>query len=62
MECQRCDTETLTMTMSMFNTQTICMECKKIERTHPKYEEACAKDHEEIKKGNYNFEGIGWDG
>ena len=48
--------------MSMFNTQEICIECKEIERTHPKYEEACAKDREEILKGNYNFEGIGWDG
>jgi hypothetical protein len=37
------------------------MECKEIERTHPKYEEACKRENEEIKNGNYNFEGIGWE-
>jgi hypothetical protein len=38
------------------------MKCKEIERTHPKYEEACDRENAEVKKGNYNFEGIGWDG
>ena len=61
-KCERCDTETNTTTMSMFNTQTICIPCREIERAHPKYEEACTKELEEVKKGNYNFEGIGWDG
>jgi hypothetical protein len=50
------------MTMSMFNTHSICIPCKEIERAHPRYKEACDKELEAIKKGNYNFEGIGWDG
>ena len=43
----------------MFNTQEICLSCKDIERKHPKYGQAVEADHEEIKKGNYNFKGIG---
>lgn len=60
-KCERCGKETLTTTMSMFNTQSICIPCKDEERNHPRYEEACARENEEIKKGNYNFEGIGLD-
>lgn len=59
-KCERCGNDSKQHTMSMFNTQTICMECKVKERKHPKYEEACTRELEEVKKGNYNFEGIGW--
>jgi len=45
--------------MSMFNTQMICMDCKDGEKENPKYEEAVRREAEEVKKGNYNFEGIG---
>jgi hypothetical protein len=61
-QCERCGTETKATTMSMFNTDVICMPCKETERAHPRYEEACTKENAEIKKGNFNFEGIGWDG
>ena len=61
MECQRCGTETNSHTMSMFNMQDICLTCKEEERKHPKYDEARQRELEEIKRGNYNFEGIGWD-
>ena len=46
--------------MSMFNTQEICPVCKEQERQHPRYEEACKADREAIKRGDYNFKGIGW--
>jgi len=58
--CQRCHIETLTTTGSMFNTDMICMECKKNETQHPRYDEAVRKEWEEVQKGNLNFEGIGW--
>ena len=48
--CERCRKETNITTMSMFNTQTICMNCKKIEKEDPRYDEAVKADHEEIKK------------
>jgi len=62
MECQRCGLETKVHTTSIFNTQDICLLCKAEEKQHPKYNEARLTELEEVKKGNYNFEGIGWDG
>lgn len=46
-------------TMSKFNTDEICMPCKDKEQAHPDYKRASDVEIEEIKKGNYNFEGIG---
>lgn len=45
--------------MSMYNEQTICMECKKKESRRADYSKAVKADHDEIRKGNYNFKGIG---
>lgn len=47
-------------TMSMFNEDCICMECKEKERQRADYGKAVEADHTEIKKGNYNFKGIGY--
>ena len=47
-------------TMSMFNEDCICMKCKKEETARADYKQAVEADHEEIKKGNYNFKGIGY--
>lgn len=47
-------------TMSIFNEDCICMKCKKEERQKPMYQEAVKADHEQIRQGNYNFEGIGY--
>jgi hypothetical protein len=57
--CKRCEKETNMYTMSMFNTDTICLSCARKEETHPKYKEAREADLAEIRKGNYNFPGIG---
>jgi len=46
-------------TTSMFNTEEICMVCKGREQDHPLYKKAVEADHEHIKDGDYNFEGIG---
>ena len=58
--CDRCNKDiSKSFTVSMFNTETICMACKKIEAAHPLYHAAMKADVEEIRKGNYNFKGIG---
>lgn len=44
--------------MSMYNTDCICMVCKEKESKRPDYSEAVKADHEEMKKGNYNYKGI----
>ena len=59
MKCQRCYEETRVHTMSMFNVDMICMDCAKKERAHYKYEEARREEAEEVRRGNYNFRGIG---
>lgn len=57
--CDRCGAELKVRIMSMFNEDVICMECKEKETKHPDYEKARDADMAEIRKGNYNFKGIG---
>ncbi len=45
--------------MSMFNEDCICMDCKDKERKDTRYKEARDAEAEEVRKGNYNFKGIG---
>ena len=45
--------------MSMFNEDCICMECKDKVTKDKDYERARDREHEEVKKGNYNYKGIG---
>lgn len=44
--------------MSMFNTDCICMVCLEKEKKDKDYDKAVKADHEEIRKGNYNYKGI----
>jgi hypothetical protein len=57
--CDRCGKFLDVRIMSMFNEDVICLDCKEKETHHPDYEKASLADLEEIKKGNYNFKGIG---
>lgn len=45
--------------MSMYNEQCICLKCKEKETKRPDYKEAQNAEIEQVKKGNYNFKGIG---
>ncbi len=47
--------------MSIYNPQVICMACKEKEQQRADYRKAVEADHAEIRKGNYNFQGIGLD-
>ena len=61
--CERCYKETTTTTMSKFNTQMVCVSgedsCIEKERAHPQYKAASDREMEEVRNGNYNFEGVG---
>jgi hypothetical protein len=58
--CHRCHKPANGVTtMSMFNTQIICIPCKDEEKENPRYAEAVRIEREEVLKGNRNFEGIG---
>lgn len=58
--CDRCGNELKGgRIMSMYNNDCICMECKKEETQRTDYKDAVDADNEQIKRGNYNFKGIG---
>lgn len=45
--------------MSMFNEQTICMDCSAKERERPDYKAACDAEITAVRAGDRNFKGIG---
>ncbi len=57
--CPRCYEETNITIMSMFNTDILCMSCKKKEKEDPRYKEAQEAERRAVQSGNYNFPGIG---
>jgi two-component SAPR family response regulator len=57
--CDRCKEEVSTLKGSYFNTEMICLECDSRERAHSMFEMAKKIENEQVKQGNYNFEGIG---
>ena len=57
--CDRCGAILTTRIMSMFNEDVICLDCKEKERQHPDYKKAQDAEIAEVRKGNYNFQGIG---
>lgn len=58
MKCERCGKETNSYTMSMMNTQMICMDCKREERNDPMYEMAREAEYNAVRSGNYNYRGL----
>lgn len=57
-QCDRCNQETKTHSMSWFNTDQICLKCKSEESEHPLYKKAKEIENEEVKKGNHNYPGL----
>lgn len=59
--CDRCKTSLVgkARTMSMYNKDCICMNCKEVEKKRSDYKNALSADNEQIRAGNYNFKGIG---
>ena len=56
--CDRCGESTNGVTtMSVFNEDVICMDCKKEEKSDPEYVAAVEAENEEIRKGNTNYKG-----
>jgi hypothetical protein len=57
--CDRCGKPTRGWTMSYFNTESICMPCANAERERPDFVAAVRADHTAVRRGDYNFPGIG---
>ena len=61
--CQRCGGSLDGgRTMSMFNTQVICMACKEKEMQRPDYKDAVEAEMKAVSSGDRNFKGIGLKG
>lgn len=59
--CDRCCKSLINgRTMSMYNEDCICMDCKAKEIKRSDYKEARDADVEQIRNGNYNHKGIGY--
>lgn len=59
--CDRCGAPlTGGRTMSMFNTDCICMKCAKEERARSDYDKARDAEVDAVRNGDRNFRGIGW--
>lgn len=58
--CARCNIQTNTSIMSMFDTSMICLKCKAEERNHPQYQQAVEAEMNAVKNGDLNFKGIGY--
>ena len=57
--CDRRGNPLTVRTMSLFNTETICMECAEAERKRPDYEAAHAAEVAAVRAGDFNFKGVG---
>ena len=57
--CVRCKAQDAITTMSRFNTDIICVDCETKERAHPRYQEAADAELAAVKRGDYNYPGIG---
>jgi len=57
--CDRCCRPTNITIMSKFNKDIICMPCKEEEKMHPEYKKASDAELDAVKRGDYNFDGIG---
>lgn len=59
MICDRCHKETGMSTGSYFNTEQICFACAEIERAHPDFQRAREVEMEQVRQGNFNYQGVG---
>jgi hypothetical protein len=58
-KCDRCGGPTNnSTTMSIFNTDVICMSCKEEERKDPEYKAASIAEEEAYKSGVKNYSGV----
>lgn len=57
--CDRCGSTEAVWTMSWFNADIICLDCREDETHAPNYEAACAAELAAVRDGDLNFRGIG---
>lgn len=58
-KCGRCRKPSTITTGSFFDTSMICIDCDERERSHPQFERAHDADVAAMRRGDFNFPGIG---
>jgi hypothetical protein len=58
-KCDRCGEKLTARIMSLFNTDTLCLACKKKEEAHPAYKRARQAELDAVQRDERNFSGIG---
>jgi hypothetical protein len=56
--CERCSSCSTTTSMSWFNTEMLCIDCKEKEKNHPLFNKAKEIENQKVMQGDYNFPGI----
>lgn len=59
MICTRCGKESVGYSMSWFNVEEVCLDCKDDEYSAPNYEKARDAEAASLKRGERSFSGIG---
>ena len=57
--CERCRQPSQVFTGSIFNQQLVCVPCVLKERAHPRFLEAAEAEEAAVRRGDFNFPGIG---
>jgi hypothetical protein len=57
--CDRCGGDARISTGSIFNAEQICQACEAEEKAHPDYERAREIEADAVRRGDYNFPGVG---
>jgi len=57
--CERCRQPAQVFTGSIFNQQLVCVPCVLKERAHPRFLEAAEAEAAAVRRGEFNFPGIG---
>ena len=58
-KCPRCGTDLSAHSVSWFNTQSICLDCKAEEEACPNYQAAVDAENKACTRGDFNYRGIG---
>ncbi len=57
--CDRCREKSNMLIGSYFNTDMICLTCEEKEKAHSMFAMAKAIENEQVRQGNFNYQGIG---
>ena len=58
-KCDRCYKDSNILQGSYFDVDMLCIDCNSKEQNHPNYKLAKEKELQQVRLGNFNYQGIG---